>query len=188
MKIIVVTCHLGPEFQQYCIRYKREFVITKFDCICFFAGIWSSRGRPKGEIPKQFGTTKRPQLQRGKLEKKTYKGVSINDVTQFLTPPPPIITHFVTKTLVLSSQIYWTPPPWRHLWSTLNLLRIPHICYYIFQSSLITEDYDCLYWERKKPYQFQWLTYPHVIKGFIFITNKGPYLYCSTIVFIKRFG
>ena len=38
-------------------------------------------------------------------------GSSINDVTQFLTPPHTIVTVFITKALVLSSQIPWPPPP-----------------------------------------------------------------------------
>ena len=39
---------------------------------------------------------------------------------QFLTPTPPIVTRFITKALVLSSQNPWPPPPlrrWRHLWT-----------------------------------------------------------------------
>ena len=41
-------------------------------------------------------------------------GGSINDVTQFRTifnPPPPIVTRFITKALVLLSKNHWPLPP-----------------------------------------------------------------------------
>ena len=45
---------------------------------------------------------------------KSFKESSINDVTQFWTivdPPPPIVTRFITKALVLSPQNPRPPPP-----------------------------------------------------------------------------
>ena len=59
-------------------------------------------------------------------------GSSINDVTQIWTffdslrlPSPPIVTCFITKAWVLSSQKHWPPlllRPWRHL-SSLSLSK-----------------------------------------------------------------
>ena len=54
-------------------------------------------------------------------------GSSINDVTPFRTifdSPSLIVTHYITKALILSSQNPWPPSPlrpWRHLWTTPKL-------------------------------------------------------------------
>ena len=54
------------------------------------------------------------------------KGSSVIDVKQIWTifdppAPSPIVTRFITKAFVLSSQKTLTPSlprPWRHLWTT----------------------------------------------------------------------
>jgi hypothetical protein len=54
-------------------------------------------------------------------------------ILNIFLPPPPIVTVFITETLVLLSQNPWFPQPWRHLWRTPYFSLNCRFCYSQFE-------------------------------------------------------